>query len=352
LGRFAASVAVAEDATTVIAARAHRIGGQVSGLSEPLAYTHPDVPLLELEVDGARGTYLLASHSKINLHVTAPAPAVDWSLFPFPNCVQQSTSWGSSMSGTTDRITLASGHINLGPEGTETGFSARVVYSDGSQSGCSNAAVYVRQSSSPAVVPWLLDPSDPSYARAAKARSGHTTTPSLRLATTAGVSLVSLFGDGDCTSDAVATRSVDANPMDVTIDLVSELGVALPDDAVTVVPISVAAEDAEAQMSTCVAGLTYTYDPVPPAPPTFTGVDPGEEGAATVISGTAEAAATVTVFAGAGCDACGAAETTGADGSTGAFEVTWGEASGETVYSAHATDAAGNTSDCAESALP
>ena len=370
-GRFAASVTVEAGTATAIVARALRIDGIDSAPSAPLIYAHPSVPTLELKQGEGWATHVLTKSSELMFRITRPMPdpgtpcegddacaegeecvesvcllpAVEWSLFPSHDCTYTNTAWGASMSGQSDTMGLGAQHISLGSEGSETIFSAHITFADGSESGCSNAAVVVRRGDSPALSAWLVPSGASPQAQPATTLSGATPGVTLRVATTGEVTGVRVYADAACEGNEVAERALTGSPSDVHLELAAELGVALSDSVETEVMLGVQGTS-DAGQSTCVA-LTYHHDPVAPLPPELTL-------SGQLVSGTAEAGARVEVFAGAGCEACMSLTLSVEDSETssGSFQVSTDALGQPASVSAHTIDAAGNVSACTEGAAP
>jgi hypothetical protein len=354
-GRFSVPVTVAETATTTFVARAHRIGGLVSGTSEPLLYTHLEArPLLELQGDDAWRSVVITGDSKVRLRVTTEAIGDEWFLFPTPNCVAQSISWSAPMwDSTQDEMVLTNGHINLGSNGTETVFTTRVRYADGSESPCSDAAVYVRQSATPAVAAWLVNPEDPSQAATREALTHRSPSATVRVAMSADVVQVTLFDGSECAGQPRLTEAVSEGAGALLVDLTSPLEAST--DSVTTFELSAQGADGEGDLSECLSGLSYLYDPVPPPLPDVSLTVPPDAGAGVLFSGQASDAARLIVFAGPACATCldtRVHELDEAAEASGAFEFSWAEAPAAESYSAYSRDAAGNESACVEVQAP
>ena len=120
----------------------------------------------------------------------------------------------------------------------------------------------------------------------------------------------------------------------------------------TTVTFTATATDAANNVSACSPGITYQHDSVAPNAPTLTGFSPASPASSTQpsLTGTAEAAATVRLFAGAGCVGTPLTSVT-ANASTGAFTLPRTvAANASTSFSVRALDAAGNPSACSATA--
>jgi subtilisin family serine protease len=131
----------------------------------------------------------------------------------------------------------------------------------------------------------------------------------------------------------------------------SGIAVTVGDD--TESEFSVSATDMTPLTSACSEPVSYmevTHDVVPPAPPQLSGTDPASPGASGTprILGAAEAESTVRVYAGSAC--AGLPVATGSSVALGSPGIAVEVAEGVTaVFSATATDAAANSSDCSAS---
>jgi hypothetical protein len=310
--------------------------------------------VLELKGDDGWRPVLIAGSSEVSFRVTTEEIGDEWFLFPTSNCVAQSKSWSAPMwDSTQDEMVLTSGHVNLGSNGAETVFTTRVRYADGSESPCSDAAVYVRQSATPAVAAWLVDPDDTSQAATRKALTHGAPSVTVRVATSADVTEVALFDGLDCAGEPRLTEAVSEDTDALLVNLTSPLEA--PTDSVTTFELSVQGTGGGGDTSSCLSGLSYLYDPVPPPPPLVTLVLPAEEGGLVLVSGQADEATQITLFAGPSCAPCvptihGSVAAT--DDGSGAFEFSWDLAAGSESYSARSSDAAGNDSECLEIETP
>ena len=211
--------------------------------------------------------------------------------------------------------------------GTTT-FTATATDAAGNVSACSQAASYVHDGAAPAT-PVLtgFSPVSPSS----------NLNPVLSGTAEAG-STVRIFSGFGCGGAALATVTA------------SSTGTFSSTRAVTAnatSTFSATATDAVGNVSVCSAGLSYVHDSTAPAAPVLTGFNPASpsNNLNPVLSGTAEAGASVRLFSGTACS--GAVLTTVTASSTGAFSVTRAVgANTTTTFTARAVDAAGNLSAC------
>ncbi|MGB0591192.1 MAG: hypothetical protein ACPGU1_16065 [Myxococcota bacterium] len=354
-GRFSAPLTVEEMSTTTLIARAHRIGGLVSGDSEPLVYSHVSPrPALEIKDDDTWRMVHVSGDPELRLRVTTEAVGDEWFLFPTSNCVPQGKSWSAPMwESTEDEMVLTSGHINLGSDGKETVFTTRVRYADGSESPCSRAAVYVRQQSTPAIAAWWVYPESGLADHIDKVLRYRVPSATLRLAASDDVTALSVYDGEECAGEPRLTQESGLDTESGYADVV--LSFDAPDDAVTAFDLSVQARDAAGELSECMSGLRFDYDPLPPPTPEVTLSISAASEETWLVSGDAGDAVSLTLYAGLGCGPCVATMTHMLEADReppGAFEFPWGEVPESEGFSARSTDEAGNLSPCLELLTP
>ena len=244
------------------------------------------------------------------------------SVYPNPACTGPPTASLSAGEFASPGVTVAVA------DGTQQEFTFSATDAVGNTSACSLPLSYVADVTPPVAPTGLVAlPSTPSTS----------TTPVLHGSAEAG-STVRFYADAGCVGDVLGSGAA------------ADLGgagvaVSVPADAATV--IRATATDPAGNVSSCSSeSVSYVNDSTAPAAPTGLVVSPGPTGASTVpaVLGTAESGSTVTLHAGS-CSgpsvASGSAAWFAAPGL--AAPVAPGST---TVFTATATDAAGNTSPC------
>jgi hypothetical protein len=147
---------------------------------------------------------------------------------------------------------------------------------------------------------------------------------------------VILYATADCTGSPVASITVAA--------FASGVFVTASPNATT--NYSANALDVAGNTSDCSAPVTFVHDSIAPAPPSSLSVSPASPSQSTIatVSGTPEAGSTVKLYASTTCNGSPVATDTASNFASGLSATP--SANATTSYSATATDAAGNTSDC------
>jgi subtilisin family serine protease len=151
---------------------------------------------------------------------------------------------------------------------------------------------------------------------------------------------VDVYASADCSGSPVASG---------TAAQLASSGIAVTVGVDTTTEFSVEATDLAPHTSACSAPISYTEnsDLVAPTPPQLTGTDPaspGQNGTPRIL-GAAEAGSTVRIYAGSAC--AGQPVATGSAAVLGSPGIAVQVAEGVTaVFSATASDASDNTSDC------
>jgi hypothetical protein len=214
--------------------------------------------------------------------------------------------------------------------GTST-FTATATDAAGNVSACSQGVSYVHDSATPAA-PVLtgFSPASPS----------NNLNPVLSGTAEAG-STVRIFSGTACAGTVLAT---------VTATTSGTFSSTRPVTANTTTAFTATSTDAAGNVSACSPSLGYRHDSVAPSAPVLTGSSPASpsNNLNPVLSGTAEAGASVRLFSGTACSGTVLATVTAS--STGAFSVTRTvSANTTTTFTANALDAAGNVSGCSSS---
>lgn len=208
-----------------------------------------------------------------------------------------------------------------------TRFHAIVTDAAGNASGCSAASIdYLEDSTVEPPALAILTPASPSRER------------TINLVGTAEeLATVELYGAADCAGTAVSTTAASAaGSFEFTLEA----------SVNTTSTWSARTIDLASNVSGCSEAVSFTHDDEPPAAPRVLAVSPASPAANTTptISGTAETASRVRLYATSSCTGAVVAEGA-AIGGQFSFEVTVEEDS-TTRFHATATDAAGNVSAC------
>lgn len=216
---------------------------------------------------------------------------------------------------------------------TTVTFTATATDAANNVSACSPGITYQHDS---------LAPSPPILTGFTPVSPSNNTQPLLS-GTTEANATVRLFAGAACQGTPLATLTAAANgtfSRQVTVA------------ANTHTFFSTTATDAAGNTSACSNAPLYRHDSVAPAAPALTGFSPASPASSTQpsLTGSAEAAATVRLFAGAGCVGTPLTSVS-ANASTGAFTLPRTvAANASTTFSVRALDAAGNPSVCSATA--
>ena len=320
-GTFSIQAPAAANATTVFSATATDAAGNVSPCSASLSYVSDSIPpadpvLAAVVPPGpANGVHPQVSGtgdpgSRVVLHPDAACAGPS---------LGQATVAGDGTFQATATV----------PANATTTFHAVALDAAGNLSACVAGPSYAEDSLAPAA-PVLISSSPPSPARS--------TAPVLSGTAEPGAT-VQVFAQAACGGTPVANAVADAGGA-------FSAPVAASANAQTV--YTATATDAAGNVSACSAPLAYLNDTLPPADPIFLGVLPASPSnvQTPVVSGTAEAGATVLVYADPGCAGAVIGNTVAGAGASFAVQVLV-PANQVTAFGATATDAAGNSSGCA-----
>jgi hypothetical protein len=247
------------------------------------------------------------------------------------NCSGTAVAGRSNAAG---RWTIDVGSTLAAAANTNTTYTAKATDAAGNFR-CSAAFVYRTDTNGPAIARTSPDLSVP-YRQLPRPTFGGTAEPG---------ALVRIFRGGSCTGNVTAPVTATGGVWSVTLDANTEA----PANGSTT--YSAQAADATGNL-TCHANFVYVTDNLAPSPFTRTSPDLTQtyRQRQPTFGGTTEASARVRVFRGAACTGPVTADSTAAG--NGNWSVSLGAsteavATGDTVYSAQARDAAGN-SDCLE----
>ncbi len=312
------TVTVSANQVTQLTARAVR-GDAVSPCSLPVSFTHDDV---------APSAPVLVSSM-----ATSTAPALRVRVDGTTEAGTQVFVFANASCTTGDEraaaVTSTQFTVELGatPNAT-TEFSALAIDAAGNRSACSSSIRFTHDGQPPAA-PMLNALGGPSS----------NAMPTLTGTAEAG-STLRFFSDAACTV---------ALPGIATANMAGAFSAQLTVPRNTSTTIRAAAVDASLNVSPCSSGVSYVHDDIPPALPVFvasTPTSPSRTAMSFQVPVTAEAGATVELFAVAGCT--GTPSSTQPAPATFSVNVT---ANTRQVLSARARDAAGNLSQCASGAV-
>jgi alpha-tubulin suppressor-like RCC1 family protein len=321
-GTFVVAVDVADDSVTTFRIVARDAVGNASSCADGPTYvedsTGPAAPSLVETVPpspASAATVLVRGAAEPGARVT---------LHRDPWCGGASV--GDATAGPDGAFEIA---VVVERNATTT-FHARAADAGGISSACSGPLAYVEDS---------LAPTAPAFAGTIPASPANANAPVLAGAAEPGATL-RVYGDAGCGGPPLATLAVPAGGT-------FEAPLAVGDDTTTAV--SARATDAAGNASACASGPTYVEDSTAPAAPAIASVSPpGPANENTpVLSGAAEAGASVTIHAGTSCGGAPLATATAAE--DGSFTVAVSVPDDAvTAFSAVARDRAGNPSPCAE----
>ncbi|PIE18276.1 MAG: hypothetical protein CSA66_04900 [Proteobacteria bacterium] len=328
-GAFSVQALVGANTTSQIHATATDAAGNVSACSAPLAYTNDSAaPVRPVWVSSDPASPSAASTSPSLMGTTDPG--VEVRLFVGNLCtgdvVQTTTSGGDGAFTFTAAVSANS----------ITRFYAAAVDEVGNTSPCSDPPlVYIHDTLAPA--PPLITGSNPSP-------PAQDATPDIAGSAEVG-STVRLYTTSDCSGAQIGQATADAT-MSWTV---ADAG-PVADNATT--QIYGTATDQVGNTSGCSAPWSYVHDTIAPAAPVLIATDPvpPSNDRFPDVAGTAEAGATVRVYARADCG--GAPRGTGTATASGDFSIR-AQADSNTVTSfyAQATDRAGNVGPCSTTTL-
>jgi alpha-tubulin suppressor-like RCC1 family protein len=328
-GTFTVQVTVPADAATSLAVTATDAAGNVSACVGGLTYTHDSVAPAAPSLTGTTpASPTNVTRTPAVSGTAEPGAAV--TLYGDAACAGSTLGAGSADAGGAFSIVL-SAPVTANQAAT---LYATATDGAGNVSPCSTGLGFLFDDQPPAVPTGVgVTPASPSPQ------------PQPTVTGTADAGVTVRVSVGSCTGTVLGTGTAGAD---------GAFGVALA----TAVPANqtsqlyVAAIDAAGNVSACAPAVAYTHDDIAPPPPAISGSTPASPAntSTTTLHGTAEAGATVEIFAGAGCP--GSAVATGTADGAGAFDVTVAVAGdAQSVFYAEAVDAAGNRSDCSATGL-
>ena len=319
-GAFALAVSANVNASTSFTVKAIDAAGNESACSVPLAYVHDNVPPPAPVITSSSPPSPSASATSPQLSGTTVA-GTRVTLYPETSC--RGTALGSvDASGAT--FTIA-GQLAAN---TTRRFSARATDAAGNVSLCSVAFSFTHDSTAPAK-PTLSGTSPASP-------SNSTTTPSLQGQAEVGTT-VRVYTNPNCSGNAIAQQAENGGPFSIVVTAAAN----------NTTTFHVTATDAAGNVSPCSLGVAFTHDAAAPAAPTLTGFSPASPSRTSTtpsLLGSVEAGVALNVFASRDCSGAPAATVAQAPASFSA-PVTVAPNTA-TVFSASATDAAGNVSAC------
>ena len=325
-GNFSIQVSVSANSTTTFKAKATDAAGNASGCSTTsVTYTHdgqgPTAP--------TNLAFVPTSPSNSNNPaITGNAEAGSTvRIYTASNCTGTLQGTGTANGGAFSiTLTVAAN--------TTTTFYAAATDAASNVSACSTGITYVEDSNGPNTP--AITGSTPT------SPSNSSTMPTINGTAEAG-STVSLFTNATCTGTALASGPANAGSFAIVITVTANTSTVL----------YAKATDTAGNGSGCSAGFTYAHDNLPPGIPTVSGTSPQSPANFNTpnLTGTAEANATILVYASSACT-LGTEIATGTAGTTGSFTVPVSVVNNSTtLLYARAKDAAGNTSGCTTTAV-
>ncbi|BDG01729.1 Ig-like domain-containing protein [Anaeromyxobacter oryzae] len=332
-GAYAVSFHVADDTTTALAVTATDAAGNVSDCVPGPIYvedsTPPARPALASVTPGSP-----ANTAAVTVAGNAEAGA---GVTLFGGGCGGTFLGGGSAAG--DGSFVVSATI---PRNAATSIFAQARDAAGNASACSDALVFVEDSTPPAA-PGLSSSPPSDHARNVSAAGG-----TIALAgTTEPTATVNVYRDGTCGSLL--------GPAPVAAD--GSFSLVVPVDPNATTTFSARATDAADNASSCGTPLAFVEDSIAPAAPVLTDTAAAfptgpTSNAGPTFSGTAEAKATVQIFTTPGC-AAGTLVSTGVASAAGAFSIPVPVPQDTTTtFGANAVDAAGNVSPCTAAPRP
>jgi len=322
-GNFGLIVNAATNATTTYYATATDVAGNVSECSSGLAYTHntqvPDAPIITGSSPGSPSR--VSTNPTIEGTTTAGAGSTV-TLYAQPNCIGLPVASIPTNGAFSQAATVVANSV--------TGFSARVVDAATNVSGCSEPYYYEHDNTAPNV---------PTLIRTQPASPSATQLSPTVIGTAEANSVVTLYVASACGGSAAGTVTADTSGNFSTTILVQ---------ANTTTQFTARASDAAGNQSDCSAALSYTHDATPPPRPVLTGTDPTSPSSTITqptVQGTTEAGAAIAIYTSANCSGAPAASRAAEVATTFGIPTPAG-ANAATAFTARATDAAGNVSQC------
>jgi glucose/arabinose dehydrogenase len=244
----------------------------------------------------------------------------------------KSTSCSGTAAATGSAAQLSSGMTISVADDTNNSLTATATDPAGNVSACSSALTYVEDSTPPA---------EPSITATTPASPANDNSPEVSGVAESGVT-VRIFKSANCSGTAAATGSASQFAA-------GGLAVAVADD--TSNSLTATATDAAGNVSACSGSLTYTEDSTPPAAPSITATSPPSPANDNnpEVKGTIGAGSPTTIKLYATASCTGASVTAAVATFTGAGITAAVPNNQTSVFSARASDAAGNESSCSSS---
>lgn len=319
-GSFGVAVSVPTNKATQIFATSTDVAGNVSACSAAITFVNDTIaPTRPIITGFSPSSPSKSSTTPLVLGNAEPSSVVR--VFKVSTCAGTPVATGTATSSGTFSIgvTVAAN--------SSTPFYVNATDAAGNVSVCSTVKTYVHDNIAPAT---------PAFTGTLPASpSNSSTTPSFQGTAESGA-VVKLFTSSTCTGTAMASGTSTGT---------FSIPVAVTTNSATTLFAS--ATDAAGNVSGCSAGRTYVHDATPPAAPVLSGTSPTSPSSSTSTSvlGTAEANASVQLFANGTCTA--PAAVTGMANASGSFGLpVTVAANSTTTFSAVAIDAAGNVSAC------
>ncbi len=316
------TVAVADDATTSVTARATDAAGNVSPCSKALSYTEDSTPPATPAI-AATSPASPANNNDPEVSGSAESGSTV-RVFASAGC-----SGAAAATGTASQF--AGGLTLTVADDSTTSLTANATDAAGNESACSPALAYTEDSTPPAA---------PAITATTPASPANDNDPEVSGSAEAG-STVRVFKSATCAGTATVTGTA--------AQFSSGLTVAVIDDTDTV--LTATATDAAGNESACSSALSYTEDSTPPAAPAIAATAPPSPANdnSPNVSGSVGAGSPVNVelYATAGCT--GTPTTATVATFTGAGIVGAVPDNQTTAFSARTRDAAGNPSACSGS---
>lgn len=242
-------------------------------------------------------------------------------VFSTSNCMGGQTASGVSTGSPLGiQVTVASN--------SSTQISSNATDVAGNTSTCSNSITYVHDSLAPA--PPVITTTNPTS-------PANGNSPMIQGTSEMG-SVVQLYTDSGCGSPIGTSQTASAGTFSIAISVSDN----------TVTTLYTKAQDTAGNFSTCSpSAYNYTEDSAPPAAPTLNSLPPSKTVTTPTLTGTAEAGATVNLYASNNCTGSVAATTTATGGTYSAMVTV--SSNSQTPFSAKAVDPAGNASGCSTS---
>jgi subtilisin-like proprotein convertase family protein len=311
---------VPSDGDQIISAKAYDAGGNVSNCSAvPITYhedsTSPVTPALSPIMSPAN------DNSPV-IHGSGAEAGSTVRIYDNASCTEPTAASGSAAAFNGSGIAVPV------PDDATITFAVKALDAAGNASPCSAPITYVEDSTSGTPTINGTDPASPANNNAPKLKGSG--------------------ADPDATVQVyIGTACVGLSDYDGTAAQFNGAGIplAVADNASQTLVAE--AFDAAGNQSGCSSPFTYTEDSTPPAAPNLSGTDPpsGSDENSPKIKGAAEAGSAVSVFATSDCSGAPAASGSAADLGGAGLGVSVADNS-TSSFTAKATDAAGNASEC------